>query len=327
MFIKSNELHKYTSRNNTSIPKQHFYPYLLLSCVNLRRGRLVDQVQQSPEVDVALTGQGHLTSPARGVPIRAGAGNLQVLQASLGQLLVPHAPVPCHSAARNAALVHSLGAHASQLPEVGLHSHLLRRAGHVDGDVVLHLVELQPLEKEVVDELHRLVDGEAQHLVLKLVLHRLGAGTGVANDGHPSVEGELLHHALEIVGLGVRGGPVSPAVEHHAAAHAVDVLRHDHVVVRLLQDGDHLLVHRLGHRVPPGRSHHPRHARGDVDHRVPDVSVLRAAHAVRSVELLRAPWHVLVPHRDHVATDLVQQPGGSLQHGRAEDSVSEVDRV
>merc|ERR1739841_353178 len=87
--------------------------------------------------------------------------------------------------------------------------------------------------------------------VLEFVLHRLGARAGVADDGHPAVQREILQDILHGMGLGVCSWPVSPAVEHHSTAHAVDVLRDDHIVVCLLQDGQHLLMDRLLHSVPP----------------------------------------------------------------------------
>mmetsp|Transcript_29609 Transcript_29609/g.62947 ORF Transcript_29609/g.62947 Transcript_29609/m.62947 type:complete len:1140 (-) Transcript_29609:283-3702(-) len=298
---------------------------LLLGGLGLRG--LVDQIQEAPEVHIRLAREGHLAGSAGRVPVVATTWNLEVLQARLGQLLVPHAPVSGHAAAWDAALVHVLRAHAGQLLEVGLNAHLLGRARDVDGHIFLHLGELELVEEEVVHELDWLVHGEAEHLVPKLVLDGLRARAGVADHWDAPVVRHLLHDILQIVSLGVGGRLVTPAVEHHAAAQRVDVLWNDHVVIGLLQDRDHLLVHWLLHVISPGRSHHASDTRGNVDHRIPHIHVLRRGDAVRGVQLLGALRHVLVPDGNEVSRGLVEEPRGRLQEAGSKDSVEKVHRV
>ena len=148
-----------------------------------------------------MVGEVHFARAASGVAIGTTLREVHVAQGRVGDFGVSHTAITSHTATRDTGAGDLVGALARQLHKGLLDAHLLRRARHVHGDVLLHLVPFELIDKVVGDELRRLVKRETKLRAFELLLDLRQARRRVDNDRVLAPFGSLQERLLEIVTL------------------------------------------------------------------------------------------------------------------------------
>ena len=270
-----------------------------------------------------MVGQAHLARTGRGVTVGAPLRQVEVGQRAARELREAHATIARHAAARDTGRGHLLCAHPRNLGERVLDAELLGRARDVDRHVVPHLLPLELVHQVVADELSGLVQRKPERRVGELLLDLREAGGGVHHDGQLTTLRSLHQRLLQLATLRRGRGLEAAAVEDHATALRLETLGVHHLVVRLLEDAHHSVGDASDGFLALHRTHHARHARGEVDNLAGQTSL--GGHGFGGLvglrELGRAGGHVGVPDWNKVAGRRVERGRHRLEHAAAEDTV------